>query len=47
MYQCVLQAIRQTLGDQKVMQVDSAQLQQLASSSFTHSSLYENNALVG
>jgi DNA mismatch repair protein MutL len=30
MYQCVLQAIRQTLGDQKIMQVDATQLQKLA-----------------
>ncbi len=42
LYQCVLQAIRQTLGDQKIMQVDATQLQQLASSSFTHHSLYKD-----
>lgn len=49
MYQCVLQAIRQTLGDQKIMQVDSTQLQQLASSSFTHHSLHTptSDAMVG
>jgi len=52
MYQCVLQAIRQTLWDQKIMQVDSEQLQQLASSSFAHHSLYDvrnadGQALVG
>lgn len=43
MYQCVLQTIRQTLGDQKIMQVDSTQLQQLANASFTHSSLHKNS----
>jgi DNA mismatch repair protein MutL len=36
MYQCVLQTVRQTLGDQKVMQVDSTQLHNLASASFSH-----------
>ncbi len=40
MYQCVLQAVRQALGDQKIMQVDESQLKQLASSSFTHHSLH-------
>ncbi len=43
LYQCVLQAIRQTLWDQKIMQVDATQLQQLASSSFTHHSLYKDS----
>lgn len=49
MYQCVLQAIRQTLWDQKIMQVDSEQLQQLASSSFAHHSLHTpvSDALIG
>lgn len=40
MYQCVYQAIRSALGDQKIMQVDNEQLDKLASSSFTHHSLY-------
>jgi DNA mismatch repair protein MutL len=40
MYQCVLQAVRQALWDQKIMQVDETQLQQLASASFTHHSLH-------
>lgn len=40
LYQCVLQAVRQSLGEQKIMQVDSQQLANLWWSSFVHSSLY-------
>lgn len=40
LYQCVLQAVRQALGEQKIMQVDSQQLANLWWSSFVHSSLY-------
>lgn len=40
LYQCVLQAVRQSLGEQKIMQVDSQQLANLSWSSFVHSSLY-------
>lgn len=49
MYQCVLQAVRQALGDQKIMQVDNEQLEKLASSSFTHHSLHTPtpDALIG
>ena len=49
MYQCVLQAVRQALGDQKIMQVDNEQLEKLASSSFTHHSLHSPtpDALIG
>jgi len=39
MYQCVLQAIQHTLGDNKIMQVDREQLNNLASSSFIQQSL--------
>jgi DNA mismatch repair protein MutL len=48
MYQCVFQAIRSALGDQKIMQVDNEQLDKLASSSFTHHSLYtsQTDALI-
>lgn len=40
LYQCVLQSVRQTLGEQKIMQVDSQQLANLSSASFLHSSLH-------
>ncbi len=40
LYQCVLQAVRQSLGEQKIMYVDSQQLANLSWASFVHSSLY-------